>query len=196
MKRQLTFSQYRWIDLLMFAGMLLVFEYVIISAATRWFPAQPYTVSVVAAVTAIVMMRWGPYAVLHALLGGAVFCFFSGAEPKHYLIYCLGNAAGLLALLLIRLFGSERVRSDSLISLLFALCTQLFMQLGRGAVALVLGSSLASCLGFITTDALSGLFTMVIIWIVRRLDGLFENQKSYLLRLEKEREKERGETIS
>ena len=196
MRRQLTFSPYRGIDLLLFAVMLLISEYVIVSAATIWFPGQPYTVSVVAAITAIVMMRWGPFAAIHAVLGGAVFCFFSGATPEQYLIYCLGNVAALLSLLLIKIFGSEKVRGNTLLSLLFALCTQLFMQLGRAAVALVLGHSLVSGLGFIATDALSILFTMVIIWIVRRLDGLFENQKSYLLRLEKEREKEGGETTS
>lgn len=196
MKRQLTFSQYRSIDLGIFAAMLLIFEYIIIAAATSWFPAQPYTVSVVAAVTAIVMMRWGPWAAIHAVLGGAVFCFFSGAAPVHYLIYCVGNLAGLLPLLMLRFLGSERVRNDALLSLLFALLTQLFMQLGRAGIALALGHTFESCVAFVTTDALSALFTMVIIWIVRRLDGLFENQKTYLLRLDKEREKERGETTS
>lgn len=196
MKQQLTFSQYRGIDLILFSVMLLISEFVIVTAATAWFPGQPYTVSVVAGITAIVMMRWGPWAAIHAVLGGAAFCLFSHATPEQYLIYCAGNLAALLALLLIRFIGSEKLRSDNLLSLLFALCTQLLMQLGRGAVAMALGHSLAEGLGFIATDALSIVFTMVIIWIVRRLDGLFENQKSYLLRLEKEREKERGETPS
>jgi len=193
MKRQLTFSEYRTIDLLLFAGMLAVFEFIIVSAATKWFPDQPFTVSVVAAVTSIVMMRWGPFAAIHAVLGGAVFCAFSGAEPEHYIIYCAGNLLSLFSLLLIRWLGEEKIRKQVLLSLVFALSTQLLMQIGRALVAVILGHPLINCLGFITTDALSWLFAMVIIWIVRNLDGLFENQKSYLLRLQKEREKERGE---
>ena len=78
-----------------------------------------------------------------------------------------------------------------LMSILFALCTQLFMQAGRAAAAGILGTPPAVCLGFFTTDALSALFTMVIVWIARRLDGIFEDQKKYLLRVQEE--KERGD---
>ncbi len=37
------------------------------------------------------------------------------------------------------------------------------------------------------------LFTLVITWIVRRLDGVFEDQKHYLLRLQEERERNNTE---
>ena len=194
MNRQFTFSQYRAIDLSLFAVMLMIFEFLII-AATGWFPFELYTVSVVAAVTAIVMMRWGPFAAIHAVLGGAVFCLCTGAEPKQYLIYCAGNLLSLLALLLIKFIGSEKIRSDALLSMVFGFAVQVLMQVGRMCMALLLGHSLSASLGFIAADALSIVFTMVIIWIVRHLDGIFENQKNYLLRLQKEREKERGENL-
>lgn len=194
MKRQYTLSQYRAIDLSLFAVMLIVFEFLIISA-TRWFPTELYTVSLAAAITAIVMMRWGPFAAIHAVLGGAAFCLFTGAEPVQFLIYCAGNLLSLLSLLLIKLIGSEKIRTDQFQSLLFAFCTQVFMQVGRALMALMLGYSFSSALGFILTDVLSIIFTMVIVWIVRNLDGMFENQKSYLLRLQKEREKERGDNL-
>ncbi len=194
MKREYTFSQYRAIDLTLFAVMLLVFEFLIISAIS-WFPAELYTVSLAAAITAIVMVRWGPFAAIHAVLGGAAFCFFSGAEPKHYIIYCVGNLFSLLSLLLIRFIGSEKIRTDALSTLLYGFCTQVFMQIGRAIVALIMGYSFSSAVGFILTDVLSIVFTMVIVWIVRHLDGMLEEQKSYLLRLQKEREKERGENL-
>ena len=66
------------------------------------------------------------------------------------------------------------------------------MQLGRALLALVLGAQLKTCFDFFTTDALSGLFTMVILWIAARLDGILEDQKTYLLRVNKEREEEKG----
>lgn len=50
MNRHRTLKRYRNIDLGLFALMLIVAEYLIIRAATRWFPAQPYTVSVAAAI--------------------------------------------------------------------------------------------------------------------------------------------------
>ena len=193
MNRQMSLQQYRAIDLGLFAVMLAISETVITLAATRWFPDQLYTVSVTAAITAIVLMRWGPWAAIHAVFGGFVFCLASGATTPQYLIYCAGNLMGLLSLLLIRAFGGERIRADVLLSLLFALVTQLLMQLGRGVMAaLVLKASAGQVFAFFTTDALSDLFSMVIIWIVRRLDGMFEDQVNFLLRTQKAREDERS----
>lgn len=192
MKRQLTFSQYRNADLVLFAVILAVFESVIAMAATRWFPGQLYTVSASAAVCAIVLMRWGAWAGIHAVLGGLVFCTVCGGSAAQFLIYGIGNLGCLIAVLILKWAGSGRIRQDKLYSILFALAVQLLMQLGRALVALLLGTEPARCVGFITTDTLSGLFTMVIIYIVRQLDGVFENQKDYLVRLQAEQRKEKG----
>ena len=59
-------------------------------------------------------------------------------------------------------------------------------------VGIALGTAFRSCLGFFTTDALSLLFTGVIVWIARRLDGIFEDQKHYLLRVHKKEEEKGG----
>ncbi len=191
MNRRMSFGQYRTMDLTAFAIMLIASESVIQTASTAWFPGQHYTVSVTAAIVAIVLMRWKKYAALHAVLGGLVFCYHLKAGPNQYLIYCLGNLGAMLSLLIIRTAGDERIRNDALLSILFALCTQLFMQAGRAVTAGILGAPPAVCLGFFTTDALSALFAMVIVWIARRLDGIFEDQKKYLLRVQEE--KERGD---
>ena len=187
MKRHLTFEQYRRMDLFFFAVMLCVSEALIVNAALRWFPDQLYSVSVTAALTAIVLVRWGPWAAIHAVLGGLVYCLAGGGSGKQFLIYGAGNLLSLLALALIRLFGGERIRKNALLALFYALCVLLLMQLGRALVA-----ELKTCLDFFTTDALSGLFTMVIVWIAARLDGMLEDQKTYLLRVNKEREEEKG----
>ena len=186
MMPRFSFRQYRTIDLCMFAVILCVSECLIVNAATFWFPEQLYTVSVVGAVTAIVLMRWGPWAGIHAVLGGIVYCLVSGGSGRQFVVYCVGNLFGLLALLPLHLLGGERIRTDGVLSVCFGLFTLLMMQLGRALTALVLGSAFRSCLGFFTTDALSLLFTGLILWIARRLDGIFENQKHYLLRIHKE----------
>ena len=85
---------------------------------------------------------------------------------------------------------AKKIRKDLILSLVFAFAVQLLMQLGRAGMAKLLGHTWTEALGFITTDILSVLFTMVIIGIVRRIDGLFEDQKTYLLRIQKERNKE------
>ena len=172
--------------------MLAFSEALLVNAAGKWFPDQLDTVSVTAALTAIVLMRWGPWAALHAGLGGLVFCLAAGGGGRQMLVYILGNELSLLALGLLWLFGRERIRTAKLLTLLFALCVQLLMQLGRAGMALLFGASAADAFDFITTDALSGLFTMVIVWIASRLDGIFEDQKTYLLRVHEQMEREKG----
>jgi hypothetical protein len=192
MKRQFSFQQYRAIDLAMFAALLCITETMIVKAATWWFPDQLYTVSVVGAVTAIVLMRWGPWAAIHAVLGGVVFCLASHGSAKQLLIYCAGNLFSLAMLLPLKYLGGERIRLDPFLSVLFGVCTLLLMQLGRALVAFVLGTEFQTCLGFFTTDALSLLFTGLILWVARRLDGIFENQRHYLLRIHNTEEEKGG----
>ena len=192
MQKRRTVKQYRALDLAMFALMLTVAETLAVTAARRWFPNEPYTVSVTPAITAIVMMRWGPWAGLHAALGGVIFCLTSGAGMKHYIIYGLGNLLSLAALGYVRSATPEGIRDSVGKSLALALRVALMMQLGRALVAVVLGSAPAAALGFFTTDVITLLFTLVLIWIARRLDGIFEEQNHYLLRLRQQENEERG----
>ena len=177
-------------DLAMFAAMVVVFETLLVNAATRWFPGQPYTVSVTPAVTAIVLMRWGSWAALHAALGGAAFCFASGAAPGHYLVYAAGNLLGLAALTIRKRLTPEGIREKVSWSLLFGGAVCLLMQLGRAAISVMAGAPYAQALGFFTTDAITLLFTLVIVWIARRLDGIFEDQVHYLLRIYRQEKEE------
>lgn len=186
MNRQISFSQYRTIDLLIMAAMLAGSQFLIYAAASFWFPDQLYVVSPVAAVVAIVMMRWSGYAAVHALFGGLFFTALSGGTWQHYVIYGAGNLVSLLALVMIRIFGKERIRQDVFLSLVLGLCTQLLMQLGRAGIAALLGFPADACIGFITTDVLSIIFTLFVVWIARRIEGLFEDQKHYLLRIQSE----------
>ncbi len=181
-------GQYRAIDLAIWALILAVCEYLIVHAARVWYADQLYTVSLVGAVVAIVYMRWGAWGAIHAEVGALIFCFFSSATPEQYAIYCVGNLFSLLALLMLRYLGKERVRTSSFRSVVFALLVLLLMQAGRAVVALILGYSITGVTGFFTTDSLSMLFTGVIVWIARRLDGVYEDQKHYLLRVQAEEE--------
>lgn len=190
MQRQRTVGEYRTIDLIMFLLMVVLGEAVICLAAAS-FPRELYVFSLVPVITAIVMMRWGPWALLHAAAGGAVYTWASGGAATYYIIYCVGNLLGLGALLLFRFYGKERIRGDALGTMGFGVATALLMQLGRALVSMLTGGSARNAVLFFTTDVLTLLFTAVVMWIVRRLDGVFEDQITYLLRISKEKEEER-----
>jgi hypothetical protein len=194
MNRQITLNQYRAIDLGLMTGLMCISQLVIHLAVTRWNAAETgYIVSPVGAVVALVMMRWGPWAAIPAAVGGLLLTLLNGGTAQQMLIYAGGNLLALGALLYLKLTGKERVRGNAVLALLFAVMVQLLMQLGRAAVAGLFGFSAAECLGFITTDVLSILFTVFIVWTVRRIEGLFEDQKNYLLRIQREQKVERGE---
>ncbi len=194
MKRQLTLREYRAIDLLLFALMFAVFEFIIVRVANgSLFRDQAFTVSLAAAITSIVYMRWGLWGGVHAALTGFLFCFYSGGAPRQYVIYTVGNLFSLPMALVLKKAGHERVRESDWGSMLFPLGVILLMQGGRAAAALCLGAAPGGALGFFTTDSLSVLFTLVIVWIARRLDGIYEEQTHYLLRLQ-EKEKRNNQT--
>lgn len=192
MERRRTVGQYKAIDLALFAAMTAVGEWLVGNAARFWFPDQLYCLSIVPLMTAIVMMRWGPWAALHALLGSAVYCFASGAQGvSQWTTYCVGSLLGLAALGMLRGLGKERIRSDALLSMAFGGATVLLMQLGRALLSLVFGGTARGMIVFFTMDVITLLFTVVVMWIVRRLDGVFEDQINYLLRVNREQEEEK-----
>ena len=187
MDKRRSLEQYRTVDLVLFALMLLVFESVILLASVRWFPGQPYTVSLVPAIVSIILVRWGPWAAVHAVLGGLIVCFHSRASLPQYLIYCVGNLFSLLLLpWLSRWRKAEGTWPDSLKALAFGLAVLLLIQSGRALMTLLLGASPVLALGCFTTEAITDLFTLVILWIVRRLDGVLEDQIHYLRRIQAE----------
>lgn len=67
MNRDLTFAKYRTIDLLLLCVVTSISETVICRAAISWFPGQPYTVSVVLAMTVLTAMRWNGLAAIVAV---------------------------------------------------------------------------------------------------------------------------------
>ena len=187
---QITFEQYRSIDLAIFTFVLAVFEAITTVATTKWFYAQPVAISISLALVCVVMMRWSFRAVIPAVAGGFVFCIASGATIEQYLIYCIGNVFALLALGIIKIFDKETIRKSVPKLGLFVLTAYVGMVLGRWLVSLFFGGDLTALLVYATTDIISLLFAEIILLILRNTDGMIEDQKAYLLRVDRERKEE------
>lgn len=189
----ISFKQYRAIDLCIWTVILLVFESVTATAAARWFPEELYTLSQTTAVLCIVMMRWGGYAAIHAVAGGLAFCLASGGSAEQFVVYCVGNCFALIALALFKAVGKEKVRGKVHFTIIFTAVAFCGMQLGRWLVSLVFGAPFDSLIMFFATDSLTLLYSVVVVLVSRRVDGLFEDQKSYLIRTEAERKRREEE---
>ncbi len=186
MERRRSLNQYRAVDLALWSLMFLVFESLIYTASTRWFPGQPYTVSLVPAITGIILIRWGAWAALPALGGGLLICLLSKAAPAQYFIYMAGNLCSLLLLPFLSGVRKKGVFASGTQVLGYAAALLAVMQAGRALAALAMGASLPVALGCFTTEAITDLFTLVLLWIVQRLDGILEDQSHYLRRVQQE----------
>ncbi len=183
-------AKYRATDLFIWALLLCLFEILIVKAGTTLFASQPYTVSLVPAIVAIVYMRWGGFGAILAFLGGIVLCLAGGLglEIKQCTVYAVGNLFSVLVLPILR--GRKKIIRDNIfLSAIFASAVAFLMQVGRAVVSLILGDVISGAMSFVTTDVLSGVFAIILVLIARRMDGVFESQVSYLIRL-KEAEKE------
>lgn len=189
--KNISFKQYRVIDLVIWLVILSVFEFLTVTAGARWFPGEIYTLSQLVAVLCIVMMRWNGYAVIHAVAGGFVFCLAQGASPEQFAVYCIGNCFALVALALFKGLGKENIRAKVHFTVLFVVAAFCGAQLGRWLVSLIFGAPFDSAATFFLADSLSLVYAVVVVLVSRRADGLFEDQKHYLIRTEDERKRQK-----
>lgn len=191
----MTKNKYRTIDLFIFAAIVTALEAINIRLLD-FFPGEVFTLSVTMAVSLIVMMRWGAWGLIHAALGGLVYCLanlFSGAEVQfsQFLIYTLGNLLIGLDFLFLKYVGKEKVRNAPELTVIYALIGCLTMNLGRAIVSAVFnGEFLQVLIRMLAVDALNAIITAIILLVARRQNGVFEDQNHYLLRLEAERKNE------
>lgn len=188
--KQITFKQYKAIDIAILSVLHFVFEMLGIYASGKWFAAQAVVISFTPLVVVVMMMRWSEFAFIPALLGGIAYCIGGSGSPEQYVIYSLGNLLALLSILIIRKLGKDKIRSKNLNIAAFAVVTYLFIVIGRWIVSLVFAPSFASLLTFLTTDIMSLVVAVVGLIALRTADGMVEDQKSYLLRLDRERREE------
>lgn len=192
---QITFKQYRTIDVLILVALTIIFEAVATMATIKWFALQPVAVSIVLAMVCIIMMRWGFPAAIGAVAGGFVFCFLSGATPQQFVIYCVGNLFALLGMVWFKVFGKEGIRNSMWLIVLFVSTAYIGQVLGRSLLAIAFGDNISTFVTFATTDIMSLVFAVLVIILFRKTDGMLEDQKAYLLRLDKQKKETSDEPV-
>lgn len=194
--KQITFRQYRRIDLTLLCVLTAIFETVASLATNKWFVLQAMAVSITLMMTCLTMLRWGWQAILPSIIGAFAYCTASGGSIKQYIIYCGGALFCILSLPLLKRIGKEKVRNDFVMRSVFAITTYLCVTVGRWLVSLIFEPTLSTLLPFITTDVLSLLFAVLVLSLGKSMDGLTEDQKSYLLRLDRERKEVENENLN
>lgn len=185
--RQITFKQYRTIDITILVALTIVFEGIATLATARWFALQPVAISIGLAMVCVVMMRWGLPAAVAAFASGFVYCLLSGATLQQFIIYCVGNVFALLGMAWFRVFGKEGIRKSMWNITLFVSTAYVGMITGRSIIAMLFGDSWGAFITFATTDIMTLVFAVLVIILFRKTEGMLEDQKTYLLRMERDR---------
>ena len=192
---QITFKQYRTIDVIILVALTTVFEGIATLATARWFALQPVALSIGLAMVCVTMMRWGWQAAFGAFFSGLVFCFLSGATAQQFVIYCIGNIFALLGMVWFKVFGKEGIRNSLLLITLFVSTAYAGQVIGRSLIAILFGDSWGAFVTFATTDIMSLVFAVLVIALFRQTEGMLEDQKAYLLRLDKQKKETQDEPV-
>ncbi len=195
MGNQITFKQYRTIDVIILVALTIIFEAITTIATNKWFALQPVALSIGLAMTCVAMMRWSWQAAFLAFAGGFTFCAMSGASTEQFLVYCVGNIGAMSGMVWFKVFGKECVRSSIAKVLLFVTTAYIGMVLGRGIISIILGDAWGAFVQFAAKDSMTLVFAAVVILLFRKTDGLLEDQKAYLLRLDRERKETQDEPV-
>lgn len=195
--RLISVKQYRATDLFVFALILAVSE-VLSVLARKWFPAAAtYTFSLLVPIALTVMMRWGWQSVIYASACGLFKCLLAiySATWVDFLTQIIGNAFIALMLIPAKFIGKDKIRSKWWTSVLFYVGGWLCVYLGRSVVwticyAISPVENLPAWAGFVNFGV-GELFSLVVgfvlVLVLRRIDGMFEDQITFLKRLDKER---------
>jgi len=201
--RFISIKQYRATDLFFFAVILFIAE---ASAfiAVKFFPnAALFTVSFMVPIVITVMVRWGWQCVFYAVGSAILFCAFNNGNIINYIVYGVGNCFIVLMLLPLKFIGSDKITSKWWASTLFVIGGWLCVYLGKSiawavcfAIHPIEGSGAAvGFSAYAAYDLPSLALGVLVVLVLRRFEGMFVNQKSYLHCLDEERkEKAKRET--
>jgi len=186
--RLMSIRQYRLTDSLIFAAILVVFELILHYALIGFSGA--FTFSPLVPIVLLVIMRWGWQGVFYAVGDGILFCLLKGAGWQSYVSFGVGNAFIMVLLLATKFLGKEKIAKKWYFTTLFVVAGWLSVAFGRTIVAACCGLDFTGTLIAQLSDPsslLSLAMAIIIILVMRRFDGMFEDQKHYLKRLDEER---------
>lgn len=201
--RLISIKQYKTTDLVIFAAILIIFDLLAYYSSKLFAGGVIYSFCLTVPITLLVMIRWGWCSVFFAV-GDALLLtiLHNPAVWQSYLCYAVGNASLMLLLIAVKLIGKKRIASAWYFTLPFVLCGWALQNLTLTIMNTICGYSFASSavsnFGFGITGVLSLAMGVVITLVLRKLDGMYEDQMEYLKRLKGEREEkqrlaERGE---
>ena len=190
----------------MWLAIMLIAEFITCFAANKWFPIDSFAVSLTFPVILIVAMRWGWFSAIHAVVGAVATCVFSqmsggqAISVERVVISLVGNVSLLTAIPLFTLLGKgdkkagrKVVKEKWLFTVAYVAILYAISNIAFAATDAIFtyNNFFILLARYFVYNLITLVFALIIVVSVRRPDGLFEDQKTYLLRVEKEREEKK-----
>lgn len=192
---KISYKQYKLLDIFLFLVLTCVFETVNVFAVKRWFPDMFFSVSLTLTISLIVLVRWNLISAIFPVVGGALYCLLmqllatdKAVDYSTYIIYIVGNSFVLFSWFLFKFLPKEKLFSKWYLTLIYPLAGFILVVLGRTLAALCFHpDKFAEFFGsFVFAESLNAAFAVIALLILRRFDGMLEDQKSYLKRVAQE----------
>ena len=168
-------------------------EAVNVFAIKKWFPDMLFAVSLMFTVSLIVLVRWNFLAAIFPVLHGVLYCAFLSVFQtvgyEEYIIYSVGNSFLLLSWFLFKLIPKEKLFSKWYLTLIYPAVAFVLVLFGRTFAAMCFGTGFVEAIGsYFFTESLNIVFAIIALLILRRVDGMLEDQKTYLKRVARQKE--------
>lgn len=188
----ITYKQYKFLDIFLFTVIMCVFEAINVFAIEKWFPDMLFSVSLMFTVSLIVLVRWNLLASFFPVLHGILYSALLGAGLETYVIYAVGNSFIILSWFLFKFIPKEKLFSKWYLTLIYPAAAFVLVVLGRCVTALCFGKDFFEILkAQVLSECINLVFAVVALLILRRIDGMLEDQKKYLFKVARERREAR-----
>ena len=185
MDRKISFSTYRSIDITIFTGLMILFEFF----SVRGFDLLNgiYSLSLFLVLSLITMLRWKTWAIIPIIAGGATYAL---AHPDgtilNLLVYVVGNLFVLVSLIWI-IKGQDKLENNYYL-ILFVLTGYFSYCIGRSLIgSLVFNVNFTKLLiGYLGTESLNAVISIIIIFIARKQKVILKDQKEYVKSIQEE----------
>ncbi len=186
---RISYGQYKAADILMFLLIMCVCEAINIFAVQQWFSGMLFSVSIMLLVSLVVIIRWGLIGVIFPVVDGLLYCALLGAEIETFVIYAVGNAFIIIIWFLFKVLPKEKIVSSWFLTIVYAAAGFVLLILGRSLVGLCFGENfLSTLLATAGGELLNFTFAVIGLLILRKIDSMLVDQKTYLERVTTERD--------
>lgn len=190
--RLISLKQYRATDLFIIALILVIFDLLMHFGLALIPQAELFVFTLTVPIVMLVMMRWGWWSVFYAI-GDAVLLLAINSQTawESYLAYILGNSSMLLILIPWHFIGKQKVAGKWYLSASFVVLAWILSIIVNATVqaccGVNFGVAFLGLAGFGMSGMIALLIAVVLVLLLRRFDGVFEDQIHFLKRQEEER---------